>query len=473
MRNWVCLIYVLFFQFSVLAQTNAEKLEKMCQEAEDLIETNPKLANKKSEEFLVFAKKTFHPLDTNTAIAYLSYALIQSNAGKSLAFCLDYCDKAISILEKYKESHLKLHNNSFYYKGSIYFNFGDYNNASKYQTLATDFAFENDVYSLDEKIIFLANLIEINNRIGNHSDNHKMIEKVEVLLKNNPNELNQSLFLGYRNIVSNHYSALGDYETAGSILTSALEFAEQNNLKSEVSYFEALNNLVINSFEMNETNQAFSRSQQLLNELNNAQITESNLFFGALNILGVIYSEKGDLKRSDSCQALSLKKRLEVYGENHPSYWNSLSNYAVYLMKVGDFAKAAQVFKNVLNLIEKNNAQDSEIFENLLNNYIVFLTSVNVEKFDEAKKLLENNLKRVEKRFGKNHIKYWDTQNLLSTIFIAKKDFPNAEKLQLEYLQFLKSQNNKNKLDWSIANNNMAEFYANQIAESISPAILF
>ena len=150
-----------------------------------------------------------------------------------------------------------------------------------------------------------------------------------------------------------------------------------------------------------------------------AEITTKNY-----NLLGVIYSAKGNYDKALYFYEKSLEIKEKLLGNSHIDTAMNYNNLATVYMKKGDDDKAVSLFEKTIKIIEnilgRNHYSISFAYNNLASAYL--------EKGDDDKALsfYKKSLKIVEEVLGNNHPSTAISYNNLGSVYTNKKNYDKA-----------------------------------------------
>ncbi|MGD9487590.1 MAG: tetratricopeptide repeat protein [Calditrichaceae bacterium] len=291
-----------------------------------------------------------------------------------------------------------------------------------------------EMYGSDhaENIIPLSNLAFIYSQIGKHKEAHEYFNKsIEICTKTYGESHPETI-----SILFNFIGVLlsdGNYDLAGSYLDNIETILKRENIKGEK-------------------------------------------FGQLLHLRAQLYNSKDDSKKAISFEKEALKIFTEEFGIDHKNTINSLQNLSGYYLEADQLAEAEEIIRNTENiLLDKSGEKDVRLAEvyNLygglykkkgelelaeeylgkglelridilgethkdtiknFQNYAVILITNN--KADQAKKVVEYNLKLSEDRFGKDSIRYCESLELMNEILSRQKEFDALESNLLHIYEF-------------------------------------
>jgi tetratricopeptide (TPR) repeat protein len=147
----------------------------------------------------------------------------------------------------------------------------------------------------------------------------------------------------------------------------------------------------------------------------------------AVNILGILLSDKGEYDRAEALHRRALKGQEKSFGLNHPSTLVSVNNLGILLREKGDYEKAEAFFRRALKGKEKALGLDHPGTMMSVNN----LGTLLIDKGDheEAEALCCRALEGLEKMFGLDHPDTLVSANNLGILLKDKGDHEGAEVL--------------------------------------------
>ena len=147
----------------------------------------------------------------------------------------------------------------------------------------------------------------------------------------------------------------------------------------------------------------------------------------AVNILGILLSDKGEYDRAEALHRRALKGQEKSFGLNHPSTLVSVNNLGILLREKGDYEKAEAFFRRALKGKEKALGLEHPGTMMSVNN----LGTLLIDKGDheEAEALCCRALEGLEKMFGLDHPDTLVSANNLGILLKDKGDHEGAEVL--------------------------------------------
>ena len=152
----------------------------------------------------------------------------------------------------------------------------------------------------------------------------------------------------------------------------------------------------------------------------------------SLNILGLLYSHKGDYARAEPLHVRALAIREKVLGPDHQETAISLNNLALLYQAKGDYARAEPLYVRALAIWEKVLGPDHQNVATILNN----LAGLYQAKGDyaRAEPLYVRVLAINEKALGPDHQDVAISLNNLAVLYNTRGESARAEPLYVRAL---------------------------------------
>ncbi|MBN1567649.1 MAG: serine/threonine protein kinase [Acidobacteria bacterium] len=154
---------------------------------------------------------------------------------------------------------------------------------------------------------------------------------------------------------------------------------------------------------------------------------ESAATANALNVLGAIWLEKGDLVNSEKYFQDSLKIRRKIFGPDSIEAAENINDIAMVNHEKGDYKKAEEGMRESLVLYRKAPGDNRKEIAVLLGNLAIVLKDR--EKLSEAAPLFEEALAIKRRIHGDIHPAVASAMNNLAMLHMRVKNFSEAEKL--------------------------------------------
>ncbi|WP_442509010.1 CHAT domain-containing protein [Novipirellula sp. SH528] len=275
--------------------------------------------------------------------------------------------------------------------------------------------------------------------VGKHSDvephaghAHKSTDDVPRMLRYEDAErLAKDNVASAQEQLAQLYIDYGHYDEAIAQLAEVMKHFADDPTAAE-RHAIAANRLARVHLELGE----FGKSRQLLDQnvqrLNDAAAKPSNTKqpFGdvlgdTLALLAEFCRETGDFKQAETLHEKILKRRSEVFGEQHREYAVALHNFGIFRWRQERFEVAEELLRRELQLTEQLSPSGPELAHSR-ESLAVVLTSLG--KFDEAESLFLAALKTFEGSAATERDRYRTLSNLG---FLHIFDGRHTEALQL------------------------------------------
>jgi CHAT domain-containing protein/Tfp pilus assembly protein PilF len=180
----------------------------------------------------------------------------------------------------------------------------------------------------------------------------------------------------------------------------------------------------------------------------------------ALNNLGNLYKDKGDLATAEQLYQRALKIREKVLGPEHPDVAQSLNNLAVIHRSQGDLDKAELLYQRALEIKEKALGPEHPSVATSLNNLAIVCRDRG--DYVRAEPLYQRALKIREKILGPEHPDVAQSLNNLAIIYFNRGDIVQAESLYQRALRIREKALGPEHPDVAASLNNLAIVYRNK-----------
>ncbi len=185
---------------------------------------------------------------------------------------------------------------------------------------------------------------------------------------------------------------------------------------------------------------------------------ESIDYAKGLNRLGVLYSDMGDYKVSESYYKQALVIYKKAIGEDDRDYASNLNNLGLLHWKIGDYKAAEPYFKQALAIFKKALGENHPDYASSLNNLGILYSDIGDYKAAEAyyKQALEIN----KKALVEDHPDYSSSLNNLGSLYHEMGDYKAAETYYKQALEIRKKALGEDHPDYASSLNNLGIFYS-------------
>jgi serine/threonine protein kinase/tetratricopeptide (TPR) repeat protein len=152
----------------------------------------------------------------------------------------------------------------------------------------------------------------------------------------------------------------------------------------------------------------------------------------ALNILGAINQEQGNLINAEKSFEESLQIRRRLFGPDHTLVAEDISDLAGVSLDKGDWKKAVEGYNKALAIYRKALGNESAEVATVAGNLAIVLK--NQRKFAEATPLYQEALSIRRRILDPNHPLIASSLTNLAMLYLEVKDYGEAEKLLQEAL---------------------------------------
>jgi eukaryotic-like serine/threonine-protein kinase len=152
-----------------------------------------------------------------------------------------------------------------------------------------------------------------------------------------------------------------------------------------------------------------------------------------LNIIGIIYRERGDYRKAERCFAQALEIRRRVLDPADPNLADSLNNMGLLHRRLGNTAEAVKYYQEAVALQRKSSFVDRERLAR--NVYNLASASIDAGNFDAAESLLEESLALHRELAGDRREILGFHLSAQSRIAVARKQWPRALSFAEQALQ--------------------------------------
>lgn len=152
-----------------------------------------------------------------------------------------------------------------------------------------------------------------------------------------------------------------------------------------------------------------------------------------LNILGIIYRERGDYEKAERCFVQSLDIRRRVLDPADPNLADSLNNMGLLHRRQGNTAEAVKYYQEAVTLQRKSSFVDRERLAR--NIYNLASASIDAGNFDEAEPLLQESLAMHRELPGDRREVLGFHLSAQARVAVARKQWPLALALAEQALQ--------------------------------------
>lgn len=194
-----------------------------------------------------------------------------------------------------------------------------------------------------------------------------------------------------------HLRNLGLYEKAEHILRKAVICAKAVRGKEHPDYATTLVNLANLLRMMKQWQESESLFYQAL-ALYKITIGENHFIYaGTMNNLGLLYYEKGNLKKAKECLEYSLHI-LENKAEYRIPYATTLHNLVDIYKKEGNIFKAEETLKREIEIYRQEHYEGTVLYAAALNSLGILYCEK--EQYERAKSFMEESVKITKKHLG-------------------------------------------------------------------------
>ena len=183
---------------------------------------------------------------------------------------------------------------------------------------------------------------------------------------------------------------------------------------------------------------------------------EGNLLYS----LGIVYYSQGEYEKALEYYEKSLKIRLSILGENHPSMARSYNNIGIVYISQGEYERALEYIEKSLkirlSIFGENNPDVAESFND---------KGVVYRNQDEHEKALVYNEKSLKIRLsilGENHPDVAESYNNIGSVYNSQEEYENALEYYEKSLKILLSIFGENHPNVATSYNNIGVVYSSQ-----------
>jgi len=190
----------------------------------------------------------------------------------------------------------------------------------------------------------------------------------------------------------------------------------------------------------------------------------------ALNDLGVVLLQAGDLKSAGSYLERALVLSEKSLGAEHPDLATSLNNLGGLYKSQGHYSEAETLYKRSLRIREKVLGPEHPDVATSLNNLAVLYSTQG--RYAETELMLQRSLRIREKALGVEHPSVATSLNNLAGLYNSQGRYSEAEPLYQRSLRIREKSSGAEHPDIAVSLNNLAWLYSQQkkfeIAEDFS-----
>ena len=230
------------------------------------------------------------------------------------------------------------------------------------------------------------------------------------------------------------YADLGAYETAESLLRSALE-VRRGDLGALDPVLETLNELagvVLLRGRYAEAEQISREAYDLATRLPGESRRLAAAGLAGLAGVAAARGEQGDLSGAEHWHREALALRRELFGEGHESVAESLRSLARVRWQQGHDDEGETLYRRALGILEARFGKDHAEVASALHDLGMILHDRG--DYERAEPVLRRALVLRRARLAADHPRVLDTENTLSVLLDDLGDFDGAEALQRRVL---------------------------------------
>lgn len=222
------------------------------------------------------------------------------------------------------------------------------------------------------------------------------------------------------------YSYKGQYDQAIQQAEEALKIFSNSNGQKSQFYAVALSNMA--SFlsmrgDVGDSQRAVKLGEEAVKHIPKGTLNYAN----ALNSLVVYYSQTGSIVKADEYGKRAIKVGQKLFGEVSTDNATMLSNLAVRLANVRNYAKALEYADLSRSIYQRMKYTHHLGYIRLLGNMASF--NVQLDKFDESAALLNEQLPLLRELVGEAHPDYVRCKSELSTVYSRMGNYEKAEEV--------------------------------------------
>ncbi|MGB0522642.1 MAG: tetratricopeptide repeat protein, partial [Flammeovirgaceae bacterium] len=200
---------------------------------------------------------------------------------------------------------------------------------------------------------------------------------------------------------------------------------------AEVDYLKEVANQAFDAFEQGEIQKAGELAKEFkILAVKEWGARDTNLVMN-LRLFANIFAANGDYLEAQYC----LEEFIEVFGEAHEHYLETLTSLGQVYLELGNVAEAIQTQQKAYDL-QKHQPDPTGLLPRILNNYALALSTH--EKYEEAIPFYQEALKGIEEKYGKNNELYALYLSNLCAAFCQNNQYDEALSPCLESMNIRK-----------------------------------
>jgi len=252
----------------------------------------------------------------------------------------------------------------------------------------------------------------------------------------------------------------GDFGTAASLLTSAVDLARQDLGPEHPDTLSAMTNLGQTLSAIGNLSAARDLQAELIDISRRVAGEEHPATLGSMNNLASTLSNQGDIPGARALQEKVLEVRRRVLGEEHPDTLTSMNNLASTLSNQGDLPGARALGEKVLELSRRVLGEEHPDTLSSMDN--LASTLWNQGDLPGARALEEKALQARRRVLGEEHPATLSSMNNLARTLGNQGDLPGARALEEKVLQARRRVLGEEHPDTLSSMNNLARTLGNQ-----------
>jgi CHAT domain-containing protein/ankyrin repeat protein len=325
------------------------------------------------------------------------------------------------------------------------------------------------------------------------------LEKALALVKTENGENSDNYASALENLADLHY-ARKNYIACEKAYTQSLAIRQKNK---SPQVLKAVSGLAKSLYAQGKYNLALPHYKQILDSDKKTKGEKSKEYIATLDLIGNIRYLEGNYNEAEKIYRACLRLHESSSGKSSADYAINLSNLANVLQDIGRYSEAKAVYKEALNVynqltneqgyqwqqhmtISGNYADllykvgEYHVAEHIYKNYILYAIPqgqefsnkatilhnlgtmyLDMHRFEEAEKQINEALQLKAKNLGTNHSGYANTLNTLADLYATKSQYPEAEKLYKQILEINQENYDDNHPAIMGVQNNLAVLYSN------------
>jgi tetratricopeptide (TPR) repeat protein len=262
------------------------------------------------------------------------------------------------------------------------------------------------------------------------------------------------------------YQAMGDYARAEPLCRQSLAIRKEALGEKHNQYATSLNNLALLYFTMGDHAKAeplFRQALAIRKEALGEKRTDYDYYviladYGtSLNNLAELYRRMGDYAKAEPLYRQLLVVDKHTLGETHPHYATDLNNLAMLYEGMGDYAKAEPILRQALAIIKEALGEKHPLYAASLNNLAELYRKM--ENYARAEPLYRQALAILKEARREKHPDYATILGNLAVLLDNMGDYAKAEPLCRQALAIIKEALGEKHPHYATSLNNLAGLY--------------